>query len=92
MLFSTCGRLGCAESQQGRPAVVVCQVGLNQIWVSYRSLEEDCRQRRYVSGLGTMRLQATGHLLILVTCACCTTWLGPTPRLLCAFTRAIAVA
>ena len=58
MVFIRGGGLKRAASQQGRPAVVVCQVGLNQVWVGYRSLEKDCCQGCQIFGVGTVRLQS----------------------------------
>lgn len=62
MLCDGGGGLACAKRQQGRPAVVVCQVGSNQVWISYGSLEKDCCQGCHVSGLATVRLQAMGEV------------------------------
>ena len=59
MFLSRYARLGGAESEQGRPAVMVCKESLDEVWVGYGSLKEDRRQRSHVPGVGSVRLQAT---------------------------------
>ncbi len=50
MLHSRGCRLRLADGQQGRPALLICQVCLHQVWISYCSLQQDSCESHHVAG------------------------------------------